>query len=98
MSQSEKPLRISSILLLASRVNLRITYLHFLARLVQYGLGDVGRGVVDGMAHKGDAVEDAAFRTHRILVHDAWGGHVGPDAVFVTAGGITDGHVRVEQP
>ena len=78
--------------------NLRITYLHFLARLVQYGLGDVGRGVVDGMAHKGDAVEDAAFRTHRILVHDAWGGHVGLDAVLVVAGGITDGHVRVEQP
>lgn len=78
--------------------DLRITYLHFLARLVQYGLGDVGRGVVDGMAHEGDAVEDAAFRTHRILVHDAWGGHVGLDAVLVTAGGITDGHVRVEQP
>ncbi len=32
--------------------NLRVTYLHFLARLVQYGLGDVGRGIVDGMAHE----------------------------------------------
>ena len=50
------------------------------------------------MAHKGDAVEDAAFRTHRILVHDAWGGHVGPDAVLVAAGGIADGHICIEQP
>ena len=50
------------------------------------------------MAHEGDAVEDAALRTHRILVHDAWRGHVGLDAVLVVAGGIADGHVRVEQP
>ena len=75
-----------------------IAHLDVLAVLVRDGLGDVGRGVVDGVAHEGDTVEQARFGTHGILVVDARAEFGGADVVFVRAGVVADGHIGVEQP
>ena len=98
ISQSEKPSRISSILLLASCVAFGVAHLDVLAVLVRDGLGDVGRGVVDGVAHEGHAVEQARFGTDCILVIDTRAEFGGTDIVLVRAGVVADGHVGVEQP
>ena len=75
-----------------------VAHLDVLAVLVRDGLGDVGRGVVDGVAHEGHAVEQARFGTDCILVIDTRAEFGGTDIVLVRAGVVADGHVGVEQP
>ena len=80
-------------------VNLRgfgVAHLDVLAVLVRDGLGDVGRGVVDGVAHEGDPVEQARFGTDCVLVIDTRAEFGGADAVLVRTGVVADRHVGVE--
>ena len=75
-----------------------VAHLDVLTFPVRNGLGDVGRGVVDGVAHESDPVEQARFGTDCILVIDARAEFGGADVVLVRTGVVADGHVGVEQP
>ena len=75
-----------------------VAHLDVLAVLVRDGLGDVRRGVVDGVAHEGDPVEQARFGTDCVLVIDTRAEFGGADAVLVRTGVVVDRHVGVEQP
>ncbi len=64
---------------------------------LRYLLGDVGRGILQGVLQQMDAVVFAALRIDGILVQNLRVQRGGLDAVFVDVGGIAHLDFRIEQ-